>query len=408
MPIVVRTDDERLRSFVRRNCPGARVTADGSADLHLVRTEGAGDVVSLVRVHADRPRETLWTTSLDLLLDPGSGGGPVLAALCALAAEARDAAIAGWIERISSHETPQRQLEAAVERLRALSRARAVSLLLADPLSERFSVAAGDPIDAGDEWVAGIPPAVLRRAAAGEPARLTLPSGWGAVVALSQGENIIGFARLELDSSVEELNPDVCEFLRRVTPTLATARALAREREMALMDDLTRAYNRRYFDTALDEEIERARRYGSSVALVFLDLDDLKAVNNRWGHLTGSRVLQEVARRILGAVRTLDRVVRFGGDEFCIILPQSGTEQALLVAERVREAIAVEPIRLIETDPIAITASFGVACYPEHAERRDSLIRAADAAMYRSKTSGKGSIGVAGDHEPAPQSSARS
>ncbi len=92
-----------------------------------------------------------------------------------------------------------------------------------------------------------------------------------------------------------------------------------------MRDDLTKAFNRRFFEAYLDEEIERSRRYGALCSIIFLDLDDLKMVNNVYGHLTGSRVLQEVAKRILNAVRGIGKVVRFGGDEFCVILPQTSS-----------------------------------------------------------------------------------
>src|SRR6185436_10152810 len=104
-------------------------------------------------------------------------------------------------------------------------------------------------------------------------------------------------------------------------------------------DDLTKAFNRRFFESYLDEEIERSRRYSTLFSIIFLDLDDLKMVNNFYGHLTGSRTLQEVAKRILGAVRGIDKVVRFGGDEFCVILPQTDQDQAVAVANRVARAL---------------------------------------------------------------------
>src|SRR5438045_9394475 len=101
-----------------------------------------------------------------------------------------------------------------------------------------------------------------------------------------------------------------------------------------MRDDLTKAYNRRFFESYLDEEMERSRRYGVVFSIIFLDLDDLKMVNNFYGHLTGSRTLQEVAKRILGAVRGIDKVVRFGGDEFWIILTPTDPGQAVPGASR--------------------------------------------------------------------------
>ena len=145
----------------------------------------------------------------------------------------------------------------------------------------------------------------------------------------------------------------------------------------------------------LEEEIERYRRYGSLFSIIFLDLDDLKMVNNFYGHLTGSRTLQEVAKRILSAVRTIDKVVRFGGDEFCIILPETDQEAAVAVANRVRKSLTSTPFFLDPNVEISITASFGIACFPTHALSKDDLIRQADAAMYRVKSTTKNAVGVA-------------
>src|SRR5947209_20151038 len=131
-----------------------------------------------------------------------------------------------------------------------------------------------------------------------------------------------------------------------------------------MRDDLTKAFNRRFFESYLDEEIERARRYSATCSIIFLDLDDLKTVNNAHGHLAGSRTLQEVAKRILAAVRSIDKVVRFGGDEFCIILPQTDQEQAVAVANRVRKSLTSTPFYLDPNVEISITASFGIASFP--------------------------------------------
>lgn len=171
-------------------------------------------------------------------------------------------------------------------------------------------------------------------------------------------------------------------------------------RELTIKDDLTKAYNRRYFESYVDEEIERARRYQGRFSLIFLDLDNLKAVNNRHGHLIGSRVLQEVGKRIISAVRGVDKVSRFGGDEFCVILPQTDEPKALRVAERVRESISGEHYLLGPDIDITMTASFGIATYPIHATSKDELVRAADRAMYEVKANRKNSVRVAGPRAP--------
>jgi diguanylate cyclase (GGDEF)-like protein len=187
----------------------------------------------------------------------------------------------------------------------------------------------------------------------------------------------------------------VTRYLKAVNQVLSNIYQLTRSRDLAMRDDLTKAFNRRFFESYLDEEMERSRRYGSLFSIIFLDLDDLKMVNNFYGHLTGSRTLQEVAKRILNAVRGIDKVVRFGGDEFCIILPQTDQEQAVNVANRVRKSITGSPFRLEPDIEVSITASFGIATYPTHGVAKDDLVRQADLAMYRVKSTTKNAVGVA-------------
>lgn len=174
-------------------------------------------------------------------------------------------------------------------------------------------------------------------------------------------------------------------------------RDLRRQRSLSLKDDLTAAYNRRYFDRALDEEIARARRLKSSVALIFMDLDDLKSVNQRWGHAMGSAVLREAAARTIRSIRSIDKVVRYGGDEFCIILPGADSEGGREVAERIRADLAMGTFATDQTGGVVLTASFGIAAFPQHATDKTSLIAAADQAMFRIKGARKNGILVTGE-----------
>ena len=274
------------------------------------------------------------------------------------------------------------------------------TLFLHDPRLERYVVSySNDPkVRETGEFLPGVPPGLLQRAlTSGDSFAADADAGM-IVMPLQSQHDLIGVIRVPLDTG-ENYDPDgltdVSRYLRQVASVLSNIYQLTRSRDLAMRDDLTKAYNRRFFDAYLDEEIERARRYAATCSIIFLDLDDLKTVNNAYGHLAGSRTLQEVAKRILGAVRGIDKVVRFGGDEFCIILPQTDQEQAVAVAHRVRRSMMSAPFHLSDEIDIAISASFGIATYPTHGLTKDDLIRQADAAMYRVKSTTKDAVGVA-------------
>lgn len=168
-----------------------------------------------------------------------------------------------------------------------------------------------------------------------------------------------------------------------------------RTKELTIKDDLTDAYNRRYFERYLEDEFMRARRYGSNLSLIFFDVDNLKEVNQRFGHLIGSKTLQEVAHRMILTVRGIDKVVRYGGDEFCVVLPETDTAGAYQVAERIRTIMAGKPFMINDNIPVTITGSIGIASYPMHAVSKDELVRQADKAMFSIKNKTKNAIGVA-------------
>lgn len=168
-----------------------------------------------------------------------------------------------------------------------------------------------------------------------------------------------------------------------------------RTKELTIKDDLTEAYNRRYFERYLEEELMRARRYGSHLALIFFDVDNLKEVNMKHGHLIGSKTLQEVAHRMILTVRGIDKVVRYGGDEFCIVLPETDTQGAYQVADRIRSIVSSKPFLINETIQINITGSMGIASFPTHASNKEDLVRQADMAMFVIKNKSKNAIAVA-------------
>jgi diguanylate cyclase (GGDEF)-like protein len=177
-----------------------------------------------------------------------------------------------------------------------------------------------------------------------------------------------------------------------VASALANAVRIGEAERLSQTDDLTKLHNARYLRQFLLNEIRRARRYGSSVAALFLDLDDFKRVNDAHGHLAGSHVLMEMAAVILSSIRDTDAVARYGGDEFVIVLPDTQVALAGSVAQRIREKIASHSFSAGRNLKLTLTASFGVAAFPEHASSPQQLIAAADTAMYEAKAANKNCI----------------
>jgi len=177
-----------------------------------------------------------------------------------------------------------------------------------------------------------------------------------------------------------------------IASALANAVRIAEAERLSQTDDLTKLHNARYLRQFLLNEIRRARRYGTSVAALFLDLDDFKRINDEHGHLVGSHVLMEMASVILSSVRDTDAVARYGGDEFVIVLPDTGTELAGTVAERIREKIGRYRFTGGRRLQLSLTASFGVAAFPKHASSPQQLIACADTAMYEAKAANKNCV----------------
>jgi diguanylate cyclase (GGDEF)-like protein len=163
--------------------------------------------------------------------------------------------------------------------------------------------------------------------------------------------------------------------------------------EQAITDELTGLFNVRQFHSRLDNEIDRAERFGTPLSLVMLDIDKFKSVNDTYGHQQGDLVLVEVARAMRSLSRDIDEPARYGGEELAVVLPQTDLDGAALLAERMRAKIeALEIKRLDGGGVMKITASFGVASIPRSADGRKALIAAADAALYRAKHGGKNRV----------------
>ncbi len=161
-------------------------------------------------------------------------------------------------------------------------------------------------------------------------------------------------------------------------------------------DTLTGLFNYRHFIRSLDQELERSQRTGQPTALIMLDLDHFKAVNDNYGHDTGNKVLINTAAMMRASIRRLDIPCRYGGEEFAIILPATGLLTGSQVAERIRASIADNEIMLDNNQPLHVTASLGVAIFQQpFQEQSEELIRRADEQLYKAKQSGRNRVSVA-------------
>lgn len=183
---------------------------------------------------------------------------------------------------------------------------------------------------------------------------------------------------------------------RQVELSYDSARRIQDAKRLAFVDSLTDLYNARYLDTVLDRNIEEAQRMGAPFSLLFLDLDYFKDVNDAFGHLTGGKVLIEVSRILKANVRDEDTVIRYGGDEFTVVLPRTGAPGARDVAERIRRSIKEHGFLGRERHDIRLTASIGLATFPDDAGSREALIDQADRAMYRGKETSRDVVCPAG------------
>ena len=176
---------------------------------------------------------------------------------------------------------------------------------------------------------------------------------------------------------------------------IENARNFARVQELTITDDLTTLYNVRHLHTLLESEILRAARYRKKFSMIFLDLDRFKNVNDTYGHMHGSQLLRETAIVIQSHIRTVDYGVRYGGDEFVVLLPETDKRAAVQIAERLRAAVERNSFLRDKGLDVHFTASFGVATFPDDAQTKDDLIHMADEAMYRVKNTTRNSVSAA-------------
>ena len=179
-----------------------------------------------------------------------------------------------------------------------------------------------------------------------------------------------------------------------VEPLLLNAWRLEESRALSFKDDLTVAQNRRCLEAELPWAVRIAATKGEPLALLFLDVDNLKAVNSRFGHPAGSHMLERVAQTAQRLCRAHDRLYRYGGDEFCILMPGTTSIGARKLGERLIQTLKDAPLDLGGVQ-VPVSLSAGIAAFPDHADGAEHLIERADRALFQAKSAGKGQVVVA-------------
>lgn len=264
----------------------------------------------------------------------------------------------------------------------------------------------------------------ILQANSGEEALSLLESHSGIAIVLTD-QRMSGISGLDLLTKVQELSPDTVrvvfsghisltemadainesrihrfiykpwdnEYLRvQMLESLATYLTLKERRlleAMSVTDALTQTKNRRYLQDRLQAEIERSQRHSRPLSLVMIDIDHFKNVNDEYGHPAGDRILLGVAQLLQTQLRSIDTIARYGGEEFALLLPDTNRDDAVLVAERIRQKVKVNFFELEGGPRIQVTISLGVACHPTDAATTEDLIARADACLYQAKGQGR-------------------
>jgi diguanylate cyclase (GGDEF)-like protein len=175
--------------------------------------------------------------------------------------------------------------------------------------------------------------------------------------------------------------------------SIQNAHYVERVKQLAYLDGLTGIFNRRFFELRILEEIERARRYDTGMAVIMADIDQFKKLNDEFGHLLGDEVLRQVSSLFHQQLRKIDVVCRYGGEEFAILLTQTNTQQAINIAEKLRRAVEGYQFPGV---PRTVTISAGVAAFRAHGTTRDDIVRAADNGLYAAKQAGRNRVCLTG------------
>lgn len=187
-------------------------------------------------------------------------------------------------------------------------------------------------------------------------------------------------------------NQDDMEFMIALANQASMAINNAQLYELAIKDGLTKLYIYRHFHYLLESEIKRSDRYSHSISLLMMDIDNFKTINDTYGHQIGDEILRQIADVIIKTCRKIDMPSRYGGEEFALILPETNSKNAKIIAERLRQRIENIKVYNKSDSLISPTISIGIASFPEHAIKSDDLIEYADKALYYAKGSGKNCV----------------
>ena len=217
-------------------------------------------------------------------------------------------------------------------------------------------------------------------------------------VPLQSKHRVLGVIQL-INCAMESFGEQEMFFLHALCDYAAiaidNARAVEKIQELTITDDCTGLYNARHLYKTLEAEVYRSARFGYEFSVIFMDLDHFKLVNDTYGHLVGSKLLQEIGFKVKSQLRLIDYAFRYGGDEFVILLPQTEKNSALVVAKRLQEMMRRSQYLTDDGLNLSVRCSMGLATYPEDAKSSHEIIRQADEMMYMVKNSSRDNIAVA-------------